>query len=636
MTTGVAAGVDVVITAIDKISAPIRKINQKLAAMAVPARKLNAALAQLGTELRMDRLAESVGNVGVKLADVAHGATQSAKRISYLATAGVGAIGGLFALAVTTAKTGEAALVTAQKIGLSVQAFQRLNYAAGISNVETEAFSAGMRALSRNMAEAAKGGKEAAQGFIFAGIRIKDAAGKLKGGDQVLLDIADRFAAMPDGVTKTALAMKLFGKSGADLIPLLNLGSRGVRQLMQEADRLGVVMTDAQAAMADDFADNVDRLKIGFLALKDVIGVAVMPAFNDLVVSLREWIVANRALVATRVQEFAVSFGNAVRALLDPTSEARRQIAAVWEQITRAGDAFARASQIVGGPLNAAMLLIAAWTLAPLVTSAVALTSAFVSLLPAVVAVASRLAIMAWPAIAAGVMAVVGAVGSFTTALLAGYGPLAAFNLMLAANPIGAVLIGLTALAGAALLIYKNWGPIKEWFIGLWGAIVEDFHRRVEVIKKLIGLVADGVKWVLSLGTGKAIAAPPVPASPTPRQAAPIAPVALPPPSAPRTPLAAPAPVVSRLFQGAVPLSLPGQAAAPAAAPPAQVVSTTAAPAQVVAGQKTTIAPVNVSAPITITVPAGVDHVALAREVERAVQRAIDRAEQDRRSALHD
>jgi hypothetical protein len=55
------------------------------------------------------------------------------------------------------------------------------------------------------------------------GIKTRDASGKLRSTQDVLGDLAERFATMPDGPVKTAIAIDALGKSGADLIPLERL-----------------------------------------------------------------------------------------------------------------------------------------------------------------------------------------------------------------------------------------------------------------------------------------------------------------------------------------------------------------------------------------------------------------------------
>ena len=68
-------------------------------------------------------------------------------------------------------------------------------------------------------------------------------------------------------------------------------------------------------------------------------------------------------------------------------------------------------------------------------------------------------------------------VGNLVTALRAGYGVMAAFNLVLAANPIGLIVTAVAALAAAAYLIYQNWGPISNFFSGLWAEIKSAFDQ---------------------------------------------------------------------------------------------------------------------------------------------------------------
>ena len=110
------------------------------------------------------------------------------------------------------------------------------------------------------------------------GLTLKDANGAMLPLNDLMLEVADKFAAMPDGAEKTADAMALFGKSGKDLIPILDLGSAGLQEAMDDANKYGLTLTGA----------NVDAVRAFGLAHKDLdeamegvtlqLGAALMPA----------------------------------------------------------------------------------------------------------------------------------------------------------------------------------------------------------------------------------------------------------------------------------------------------------------------------------------------------------------------
>ena len=92
---------------------------------------------------------------------------------------------------------------TAQKIGMTSESLSKLEYAAKLSDISLGQLQIGLGQLSKNM----QSGDEA---FAALGITIADAQGNLRSTEQVLLDIAERFAGMEDGAGKTALAMQIF------------------------------------------------------------------------------------------------------------------------------------------------------------------------------------------------------------------------------------------------------------------------------------------------------------------------------------------------------------------------------------------------------------------------------------------
>jgi hypothetical protein len=148
-----------------------------------------------------------------------------------------------------------------QKTGVSTEALSELAYAAEISDVSLQSLQKSMNKLSKAAVDASTGSKELTAAFKVIGVSVKEADGSLKSTDKLLFELADRFSEFEDGPGKAALALKLLGKSGVDMIPFLNQGSAALRELMMEGRAFGQTITDEAAKAADQFNDNLDKLK---------------------------------------------------------------------------------------------------------------------------------------------------------------------------------------------------------------------------------------------------------------------------------------------------------------------------------------------------------------------------------------
>jgi len=146
----------------------------------------------------------------------------------------------VFAFAKSAADTVDELGKLSQKVGINVEALSGLKFAAQLSDVSLDQLGQGLKQLSKFMVE-----------NKIEGVGV----------EEQLLRIADEFANAADSEQKTAAAMKLFGKAGADLIPLLNQGRAGIEELRKEAERLGVVFSTEAAKKAEEFNDNLTRLK---------------------------------------------------------------------------------------------------------------------------------------------------------------------------------------------------------------------------------------------------------------------------------------------------------------------------------------------------------------------------------------
>lgn len=144
-----------------------------------------------------------------------------------------------------------------QRTGISATSLGELSLAAQISNISMNELAIGVQQFSKNIIATDKDVDAASGAFQRLGIRVRDSNGVLKSNEQLLGEVANRFAATADGAAKTEIAMALFSRAGASLIPLLNQGASGLDDLREAARQAGIVLSEDTVKAADDFNKNM-------------------------------------------------------------------------------------------------------------------------------------------------------------------------------------------------------------------------------------------------------------------------------------------------------------------------------------------------------------------------------------------
>ena len=198
---------------------------------------------------------------------------------------------------------------SAQKFGVGVEELSRLKHAADLSGVSLDTLGTSLRKLSQNMQETAKGAKNTAtEAFTALGVSVKNSDGSLRSSTEVMGDVADRLSRMQDGAQKTALAMAIFGKSGSELIPMLNAGRDGINEMMQEADRLGIVLDTNTAKAAEAFNDNMARLGRVWDGLVMKLTAELLPALETLAENMMDFANNHGDLVQQAAERIGETF----------------------------------------------------------------------------------------------------------------------------------------------------------------------------------------------------------------------------------------------------------------------------------------------------------------------------------------
>ena len=307
---------------------PGKKLSDRVVRLKKDFERLRTAAQRVGDSFRtLGKRAEEVGSV---IATVT-------RRMALLATAATGAAAALAAVARSGAKAADAAAKSAEGLGLTVEQYTALKFAAAQSGVSVGQFESALGALNTRVAaaaaassnlnselglhpeqwaeaqraavtgadafgKAAKSGNKAAEALRLLGIKTLDAGlafrpakrslqefqlGLKNTGPAVrptfdlLLEIADGFAALPDGINKAGIAAALFGEGlGRFMLPFLNRGSAGIRELLGDAKRLGATFTEEQAKIGTALISAQGRLGVALKGLKDQLGLLFAPALT--------------------------------------------------------------------------------------------------------------------------------------------------------------------------------------------------------------------------------------------------------------------------------------------------------------------------------------------------------------------
>jgi DNA repair exonuclease SbcCD ATPase subunit len=164
-----------------------------------------------------------------------------------------------FAEFVHKAIEGAAALEElSQRSGIAVENLSQLQYAAKIASVSSDTLTTAVKKLEVSMANAAAGDQLKIALFKQLGITQADLG---KGTESVMMKMADAYAHAQDGAGKTAVSIGLMGKAGDEMIPFLNRGADAIRDLMREADALGLTISAEFAQKAKEFEENLTRIQ---------------------------------------------------------------------------------------------------------------------------------------------------------------------------------------------------------------------------------------------------------------------------------------------------------------------------------------------------------------------------------------
>ena len=146
-----------------------------------------------------------------------------------------------------------------QKVGMSAEAYQKWGYVFERNGYDIAQFKSGMKTLTNQIDAARNGNKSAVEQFQKLGISLDDLKNKSR--EDLLGMTVSGLQNVTDETTKAAMANDLFGKSGSELMPLLNSTNEATQQLLDTTEQYGMIMSDETVKASADFQDSLTTLK---------------------------------------------------------------------------------------------------------------------------------------------------------------------------------------------------------------------------------------------------------------------------------------------------------------------------------------------------------------------------------------
>lgn len=230
-------------------------------------------------------------------------ATDMGKKLMPVTGAIAGVATGAVALAINTGKAADEINTLAKQTGLTTDAIQKFQYASDIIDVPLETFTGSLAKLTKNMQSAKNGSKNVISAFDELGISFKDnVTGELRNNQDVFYDAIEALGKMENQTQRDALAMQSFGKSAQDLNPLILGGADSLKQMGEEAEKAGLILSQDALDAANAFNDELDILKATakgtFSQLGVEIGTMLMPYLKKLLETIKGFMTWVRGLDA--------------------------------------------------------------------------------------------------------------------------------------------------------------------------------------------------------------------------------------------------------------------------------------------------------------------------------------------------
>ncbi len=204
-----------------------------------------------------------------------------------MATLVAGALTG--AVAKSILDTGDRIHKLGQQLEISTEIISEYRLAAELTGSSMETFAKGMTKLGKSVSDATNGLSTPKRAFEELEISVEEI--KSLNIDEQFEVVAEAISKVENPAQRVRIAMDIMGRSGTELLPALSGGAEGLRAMREEAQQLGLTLSQEDAETIAEFNDSLTRLKLSMEALARTILVNILPAITDLSDGIKELMV---------------------------------------------------------------------------------------------------------------------------------------------------------------------------------------------------------------------------------------------------------------------------------------------------------------------------------------------------------
>ena len=241
----------------------------------------------IATEQDLKKAQKAASDFGSVLSQQLKSAGQDFKKISEdtrALSAGAAALGtAMLGMAYNAGTTADDLLTLSRNTGFSVEELQKMQYASDLVDVSMDQMTGSVTKLTKQMAS----GNDA---FKTLGVSITDENGNMRDAVDVWYDSLQALSQVEDGTLRDQLAMELFGKSAMDMSGIVDDGGQALRDLGQEAEDMGLILSEDAVGAAGEFNDAIDKLKAqtqqAFFEAGAALAESLLPMLEELIESV--------------------------------------------------------------------------------------------------------------------------------------------------------------------------------------------------------------------------------------------------------------------------------------------------------------------------------------------------------------